>query len=325
MNTHSSIDPKECSQIVDSLAVTFIKARHIQLLHSLTVKDFQDVENTLILLNKGQITCLHADKKLAAETGDILFIAGGQPVTLTYGSGNPVILNNDDFIVDPGQHFQAMSAATCTTQLDNFSYVTFDARIFNTANLFIHFDIPAFVIKGGEPLHATLRNIFTESNGQSVGSSRMLKAYTEQLVIEMLRYLMYKNLFIEEMAKHMHHFNNPRIISILNYIQKNLHSDLSNRMLAAVAHVTEDYLGQFFKMYTDCNPQNYIEYQRMEQAVRLLRTTPKSINEISRAVGFKDPAYFCRRFKMKFGISAGKLRHGKMTIKTTYTTETFAQ
>ncbi len=315
MNTRNSIDSKEYSQIIDSLAITFIKARHIQLLQSLTVKDFQDVENTLILLNNGQITCLQADKKLTVEAGDMLFIASGQPVTLTYGSSSPVTLNNNDLIAETRQYFQVVPATACTTQCDNFSYITFDARIFNTANLFRHLGAPAFVIKGDVPLYTTLSSIFIESHSQSVGRSRMLKAYTEQLVIEIFRYLVAKNLFVREMTKHMHHFNNSRIISILDYIQRKLHSDLSNRVLAAVANVTEDYLGQFFKMHTGCNPQDYIEYQRMEQAVKLLRTTPKSINDISRAVGFKDPAYFCRRFKMKFGISAGKLRNGEMAMR----------
>ena len=56
------------------------------------------------------------------------------------------------------------------------------------------------------------------------------------------------------------------------------------------------------------NPQDYIEYQRMEEAVNLLRTSKKSIREIGREVGYKDTAYFCRRFKMMFGIPAGKMR-----------------
>jgi AraC-like DNA-binding protein len=61
-------------------------------------------------------------------------------------------------------------------------------------------------------------------------------------------------------------------------------------------------------MLTGINPQDYIEYQRMEMAVNLLRTTKKSIREIGQTIGYKDTAYFCRRFKMMFGIPAGKMR-----------------
>ena len=35
--------------------------------------------------------------------------------------------------------------------------------------------------------------------------------------------------------------------------------------------VSEDYVGQYFKMLTGINPQDYIEYQRMEKAVVLLK------------------------------------------------------
>jgi AraC-like DNA-binding protein len=61
-------------------------------------------------------------------------------------------------------------------------------------------------------------------------------------------------------------------------------------------------------MLTGINPQDYIEYQRMEYAVTLLRSSKKSIKEIGNTIGYKDTAYFCRRFKMMFGIPAGKMR-----------------
>jgi len=61
-------------------------------------------------------------------------------------------------------------------------------------------------------------------------------------------------------------------------------------------------------MLTGINPQDYIEYQRMEEAVNLLRTSKLSIREIGQEVGYKGTAYFCRRFKMMFGIPAGKMR-----------------
>jgi len=46
----------------------------------------------------------------------------------------------------------------------------------------------------------------------------------------------------------------------------------------------------------------------MEGAIHLLRTSNLSIAEISNMVGYKGVAYFCRRFKMMFGIPAGQMR-----------------
>ena len=140
------------------------------------------------------------------------------------------------------------------------------------------------------------------------GKERIIKLLTEQLVVELIRYIILKNLFVEQLATNSTYFKDPRLIDIFSYIRENIGGDLSNKVLANVANVSEDYVGQYFKMLTGINPQDYIEYQRMEEAVNLLRTSKKSIREIGREVGYKDTAYFCRRFKMMFGIPAGKMR-----------------
>ena len=115
-------------------------------------------------------------------------------------------------------------------------------------------------------------------------------------------------MFVEQLATNVTYFKDPRLLDVFAFIKANLGGDLSNKTLANVANVSEDYVGQYFKMLTGINPQDYIEYQRMEKAVHLLRTTQKSIREIGDDVGYKDTAYFCRRFKMMFGIPAGKMR-----------------
>ena len=106
------------------------------------------------------------------------------------------------------------------------------------------------------------------------------------------------------------------MIKIFESIKDNLEADLSNKQLAKVVGVSEDYVGQYFKMLTGINPQDYIEYQRMEKAVVLLRTTKKSIQDVGKNIGYKDTAYFCRRFKMMFGITARKMRNRELMINS---------
>ena len=103
---------------------------------------------------------------------------------------------------------------------------------------------------------------------------------------------------------------------IFEFIKDNLEADLSNKQLAKVVGVSEDYVGQYFKMLTGINPQDYIEYQRMEKAVVLLRTTKKSIQDVGKNIGYKDTAYFCRRFKMMFSITARKMRNRELMINS---------
>ena len=110
------------------------------------------------------------------------------------------------------------------------------------------------------------------------------------------------------MATNVAFFKDARLVRLFKHITDNLTSDLSNKRLATIAGVSEDYVGQYFKTLTGINPQDYIEYERMTRAVGLLRISRDSIREIGQQVGYKDTAYFCRRFKMMFGIPAGKMR-----------------
>ena len=97
-------------------------------------------------------------------------------------------------------------------------------------------------------------------------------------------------------------------MNIIQYIHANLSEDLSNNRIAEKAYVSKDYVGQFFKTLTNTNLQDYIENQRLEKAFALLRTTKDNVQEIAHSVGFKDPAYFSRRFKLKFSSNANQVR-----------------
>jgi AraC-like DNA-binding protein len=175
-------------------------------------------------------------------------------------------------------------------------------------NFFASLDIPPFVIRDNPVVSNSVETIIRESSSTLAGHERIIKLVTDHLVVEIIRYVIKNQLFVEQLATNSTYFKDPRLIDIFAYIKEHIDGDLSNKKLASVANVSEDYVGQYFKMLTGINPQDYIEYQRMERAVSLLRTTKKSIREIGTDVGYKDTAYFCRRFKMMFGIPAGKMR-----------------
>lgn len=299
---------RDYNRITESLEVSFIKARHIKVLQALTIENFYDVENVMILLNKGKITYVQGNEKVTVLPGEILFIPGGKPTTITYGSEDPVNLNNDYFTNHRWKYFQALPRVDFEADFENFSYITFETRILDAVSFFSSLDIPAFVIKDNRKLKDALVDIIVESGSEHVGSSKIVTTSMERLVIEIMRHILDRNMFIEKLVTNINYFKDPRLIKIFNYIKDNLGGDLSNKTLATIAKISEDYVGQYFKMLTGVNPQDHVEYQRMERAVQLLRNTNQSVRDIGRTVGFKDTAYFCRRFKMMFGIPAGKMR-----------------
>ena len=297
---------EDYNKIIESLGIRFKKARNINILQSLTIENYYDVENTIIIPLQGEVR-YGRDKTLVREN-EILFVPGGKLVPLTYGSGKAVSLSNDDFINNKEKYFEQVNGVVEDSQYEHFSYLAFDAKVFDTVNFFASLDIPPFVIAENAKVVALMRQISEESASDLPGKDRVIKIQTEQLVIEVIRHVIENNLFVEQLATNVTYFKDPRLIDIFGYIKDNLGDDLSNKILANVANVSEDYVGQYFKMLTGINPQDYIEYQRMEMAVNLLRTSKKSIREIGKDVGYKDTAYFCRRFKMMFGIPAGKMR-----------------
>ena len=299
---------EDYNKIIESLGVKFIKARNIRILQPITIKNFYDVENTLLILYNGEVSV--GEDKTKVESGDMLFIPGGKHVSVTYGApDNPKSVSNEEFMTHRELYFEGNHDPKLIGNLPNsFGYVSFEAKVFDSVNFFNSLDVPPFIIKHEDHLATTINQILDEDMTDLAGKGRIIKIKTEEIVIEVVRYILKNRLFVEQLVTNSTYFKDPRLIDIFAYIKDNLGGDLSNKVLANVANVSEDYVGQYFKMLTGINPQDYIEYQRMESAVGLLRTSKKSIRAIGAEVGYKDTAYFCRRFKMMFGIPAGKMR-----------------
>lgn len=295
---------EDYNKIIESLEIRFIKAKNINILKPVTIENNYEVENYLLLVTNGEIK--FGKEKETAKQGDVIFVPGGRPISMSYGSGNPTILSKDDFLTNKDQFLK--SFADDPTSNEHYSYVAFDAKAFDSVNFFSSLDIPPFKIEENYKLAGLIRQINDEMSGSMPGKDRIVKVLTENMTIELIRYILNNSLFVEKLATNSTYFKDPRLIDIFTFIKENLSDDLSNKVLANVANVSEDYVGQYFKMLTGINPQDYIEYQRMEAAVNLLRTSKKSIRDIGKSVGYKDTAYFCRRFKMMFGIPAGKMR-----------------
>ncbi len=298
---------EDYNKIIESLGVKFAKARHINILQPITIRNIYDVENQILILYDGDVKLQGIDEKV--EPGDMLFIPGGKSSTITYGSGEPKIISYEEFMTRREHYFDAMNIPEEIGKVRNsFGLVAFEAKVFDSVNFFTSLDVPPFFIKKNDKLALLIKDILIEDFTDEAGRGRVIMNKTEEVVIEIIRYILRNKMFVEQLATNSTYFKDPRLIDIFAYIKENLEGDLSNKQLANVANVSEDYVGQYFKMLTGINPQDYIEYQRMEAAVTLLRTSKKSIRAIGAEVGYKDTAYFCRRFKMMFGIPAGKMR-----------------
>ena len=302
------------NKVIESVHVRFLKGNNFKIEKPVTVSNYEESENTMILLHHGTLK-FGEDQEIVNE-GEVLFLPKGQKTQLTFGTGTKKNeLEMEQFQENKRKFLQSLSIKEIkSTEEDCISLIQFESKVFDVVNFFNSLDIPPFIIRFNDRIATLVEDIMKELEITNVGKERSLKAQTEVLVIELLRHILKNRLFTEELSTNSTYFKDPRLIDLFNFIKANIGGDLSNKVLAKIANVSEDYVGQYFKMLTGINPQDYIEYQRMEAAVVLLRTSKKSIRDIGKEVGYKDTAYFCRRFKMMYGVPAGKMRRRESLI-----------
>ncbi len=297
---------EDLNQIIESLRVNYDSRISYSVLSSVQIEEFPATNNMLIRIDKGKVY-FGVEKDLAVP-GTFIFIPAGRSVRMYFGKVDSPKVHFDDLFSPKGKLAKEVAEPTdeCVA---GFTIMTFSAKIFDALEFFNTLKIPAFLIERSEEINTILKQVLTEELTNEVyGKEKMLKLLSEKASIEILRYIVKHNLFMEQMVTNTAYYKDPRLIDIFKYIQENLAGDLSNKVLADVASISDDYVGQYFKMLTGINPQDYVEYQRMQYAIDLLRTTKMSIRDLSRKIGYKDTAYFCRRFKMMFGIPAAKMR-----------------
>lgn len=107
--------------------------------------------------------------------------------------------------------------------------------------------------------------------------------------------------------------DDDRFRTVLAYVNDHFCENLSSNSLCQQFGYSEAYFCRRFKAITDMTLTNYIRLLRLEKAQKLLCTKAMSIGELALACGFPDCGYFCRCFKVHFGLSP--LQYRKLHFK----------
>lgn len=99
-----------------------------------------------------------------------------------------------------------------------------------------------------------------------------------------------------------------KLLHTTEYIEVNLEHSISDEDLAEYCNLSPDYLSLMFKKKYGVPLQRYILTRRIDKARLLLETTSMSIKEIGAQVGFPDPQYFNKRFRLIVGRSPSEYR-----------------
>jgi AraC family L-rhamnose operon transcriptional activator RhaR/AraC family L-rhamnose operon regulatory protein RhaS len=94
-----------------------------------------------------------------------------------------------------------------------------------------------------------------------------------------------------------------RLADVFSYIEAHTDRPVTTKELMEVANMSASTLNRYFKKCIGLSPIEFHTHKRIEQACKLIRTTPLSMAAISDATGFSDPNYFSRQFRKVMNMS----------------------
>ncbi|GAU79560.1 response regulator [Fusibacter sp. 3D3] len=92
-------------------------------------------------------------------------------------------------------------------------------------------------------------------------------------------------------------------------LEQEYHTELSLEGVARSLNISPQYLSKLFKEETGQNFIEYLTHIRVVMAQTLMKTSHKSVKEISFEVGYSDPNYFSRLFKKQTGLMPTEFIH----------------
>lgn len=98
--------------------------------------------------------------------------------------------------------------------------------------------------------------------------------------------------------KHLSLVNNAR-----NFIMENYHKPLTLKATADHLFISPSHLSRLFRLELDCTFNDYLTRVRVEKAVELMKKPEFSVEQVSKAVGFKSQSYFAEIFRKYIGVT----------------------
>ena len=102
-----------------------------------------------------------------------------------------------------------------------------------------------------------------------------------------------------------------QIRRVLTYVDANLHTQIRNKDLAAVARLSEFHFNVAFRKSVGHSPHEYVIRRRMERAQGLMLSTEKALSEIVAECGLADQSHLTRLFRRFVGASPAAWRRAR--------------
>lgn len=104
---------------------------------------------------------------------------------------------------------------------------------------------------------------------------------------------------------------NNLVVQIQQYIEKNIHTELTREQIGKDFFMNPDYIARVFRNETNTRLNDYIRTRRIERAKELLMKTELPLKDICSKVGYGYNTYFFNTFKSATGMSPAEYRKKK--------------
>jgi AraC family transcriptional regulator, arabinose operon regulatory protein len=190
-------------------------------------------------------------------------------------------------------------------------------------NFWLHFDVVPFYLykdffsalspDGGYRIKAvnstklkSLYNILEEEyEAKKQGYRVYFKNVLVMIVCEILRhnYSLSDKVYLHLKKDCRRSYEQDIVDKGIQFISSNIEKKIMIKDLSTNLHMSESYIYKAFINITGISPNNFIQFMRIKEAEKLIKTSDLTFKEISELLGFSSPFYFSKVYKKYYGTS----------------------
>ena len=151
------------NKVIESVQVRFLKGSNYKIEKPITVLNYQENENTLILLHHGSLK--FGDEQELVNEGEVIFIPKDRKTTLTFGNKtSKQETTGVQFAENRKKHLESIRYKDIkSAEEDCISIFQFESKIFDVVNFFTSLDIPPFIIRFNDRVTTLIEDLMRDN------------------------------------------------------------------------------------------------------------------------------------------------------------------